>query len=357
MGNCVGSKNPYSGSKGEQQQSSKIDEFLRKERRDLEHEVKLLLLGAGESGKSTITKQMKIIHLKGFSDEERLSYKDIIHSNVIMAMRAIINATEKLGINNISDDNKELADLFTTNEILFEQKVTPEIADAVKTLWKDDGIQELFARANEYQLIDSAKYFIENIDRIMQDDYCPDTQDLLRARARTTGITEICFDLSGVHWRMVDVGGQRNERKKWIHCFQDVTALIFCVAMSEYDLKLYEDERVNRMHESVTLFEEICNCQWFNNTSVIMFLNKSDLFEEKIKHVDLKVCFDDYEGGCNYEPAVEYLKQKFLKLNRNSSKVIYSHVTCATNTENVRYVFNAVKDIIIRESLLSSDLL
>lgn len=187
--------------------------------------------------------------------------------------------------------------MFTTNEILFEQKVTSEIAEAVKQLWADRGIQELYERANEYQLIDSAKYFFERIDEIVKEDYVPDTQDLLCARARTTGITEICFDLNGVHWRMVDVGGQRNERKKWIHCFQDVTALIFCVAMSEYDLKLYEDERVNRMHESVTLFEEICNCQWFNETSVIMFLNKSDLFEVKIKEVDLKVCFEDYAGS------------------------------------------------------------
>jgi len=274
-----------------------------------------------------------------------------------MAMRAIINATDKLGVNNIKAENKELAEMFTTNEILFEQKVTPEIAEAVKTLWEDPGIKELYARAHEYQLIDSAEYFITSIDRIVKEDYCPSTQDLLRARARTTGITEICFDLSGVHWRMVDVGGQRNERKKWIHCFQDVTALIFCVAMSEYDLKLYEDERVNRMHESVTLFEEICNCQWFNDTSVIMFLNKSDLFQEKIKEVDLAVCFDDYDGGCNYDKAVEYLKQKFVSLNRNKQKQIYSHVTCATNTDNVRHVFNAVKDIIIRESLLSSDLL
>mmetsp|Transcript_20643 Transcript_20643/g.43648 ORF Transcript_20643/g.43648 Transcript_20643/m.43648 type:complete len:356 (-) Transcript_20643:114-1181(-) len=353
---CVGSKS-YAGSKGDQAKSSKIDEYLRKERRDMEHEVKLLLLGAGESGKSTITKQMKIIHLKGFTDEERLSYKDIIHSNVIMAMRAIINATEKLGINNIAPENKDLAEIFTTNEILFEQKVTPEIADAVKTLWKDPGIQELYSKANEYQLIDSADYFISSIDRIVADDYCPTPQDLLRARARTTGITEICFDWSGVHWRMVDVGGQRNERKKWIHCFQDVTALIFCVAMSEYDLKLYEDERVNRMHESVTLFEEICNCQWFNDTSVIMFLNKKDLFEEKIKTVDLKVCFDDYEGGCNYEPAVEYLEKKFMKLNRNKSKVIYSHVTCATDTQNVRFVFDSVKDIVIRASLATSSLM
>jgi len=302
------------------------------------------------------TKQMKVIHLKGFTDEERLSYKDIIHSNVIMAMRSIITASDKLGVNNIKPENKDYAEMFTTNEILFEQKVTPEIAKAVKALWADPGVQELYTRASEFQLIDSAEYFIENIDRIVADNYLPNTQDLLRARARTTGITEICFDLGGVHWRMVDVGGQRNERKKWIHCFQDVTALIFCVALSEYDLKLYEDERVNRMHESVTLFEEICNCQWFNETSVIMFLNKSDLFEEKIKHTDLKVCFDDYEGGCNFDPAIEYIRRKFLSLNRNQGKVVYSHVTCATNTENIRFVFSAVKDIIIRESLVSSSL-
>jgi len=41
---------------------------------------------------------------------------------------------------------------------------------------------------------------------------------------------------------LFDVGGQRSERKKWIHCFEDVTAIIFCVAMSEYDQVLQEDE-------------------------------------------------------------------------------------------------------------------
>ena len=92
------------------------------------------------------------------------------------------------------------------------------------------------------------------------------------------------------------MGGQRNERKKWIHCFEDVTAIIFFCDASAYNQTLFEDERVNRMHESVTLFEEICNCQWFNDTSIILFLNKSDLFQEKIKKTSLKVCFDDYEG-------------------------------------------------------------
>lgn len=340
--------------KEQSMESKKIDEQLRKERKDQDQEVKLLLLGAGESGKSTITKQMKIIFLKGFTKEERESYRDIIHSNIIMAMRAIVNAADRLGADSIQGDLRTKADMFTTNEILFEQKVTPEIAEAVKALWAEESVRDLFQRANEYQLIDSARYFFDAIDRVAVPDYIPSEEDLLHARARTTGITEIAFDLAGVHWRMVDVGGQRNERKKWIHCFQDVTALIFCVAMSEYDLKLYEDERVNRMHESVTLFEEICNCQWFNDTSVILFLNKSDLFKDKIKTLDLKVCFSDYEGGCDYDKACEYLKKKFVSLNRNLNKIIYVHITCATDTENIRFVFKAVRDIVIRESLQRS---
>ena len=47
-------------------------------------------------------------------------------------------------------------------------------------------------------------------------------------------------------FRMFDVGGQRSERKKWIHCFEGVTAIIFCVALSGYDLVLAEDEEMNR---------------------------------------------------------------------------------------------------------------
>jgi translation elongation factor EF-1alpha len=125
----------------------------------------------------------------------------------------------------------------------------------------------------------------------------PDEQDILRSRAKTTGIIETEFEVDNLYFRLVDVGGQRSERKKWIHCFQEVTAVVFCVAMSEYDLKLYEDETVNRMDESLKLFDEICNSKWFSDVSVILFLNKSDIFGEKIHKVDLSVCFPDYKGS------------------------------------------------------------
>ena len=122
--------------------------------------------------------------------------------------------------------------------------------------------------------------------------------------------------------------------------------------MSEYDLKLFEDETVNRSEESLKLFDEICNSKWFGTTSIILFLNKKDLFEEKIKTTDLNVCFPEYTGGCDFEAASQYLQNKFLSLNRNpAQKNVYPHLTCATDTQSVSFVFNSVKDIILNAVL------
>jgi hypothetical protein len=115
---------------------------------------------------------------------------------------------------------------------------------------------------------------------------------------------------------MVDVGGQRSERKKWIHCFEDVTAVVFCVAMSEYDQTLYEDENVKRLDESVKLFDEICNSRWFSETSVILFLNKSDIFREKIKKRDLGVYFPDYKGKNCYLLMIVVFLRKNTQINK-----------------------------------------
>ena len=58
-------------------------------------------------------------------------------------------------------------------------------------------------------------------------------------------------------FRLFDVGGQRSERKKWIHCFEDVTAIIFCVAMSEYDQVLHEDETTVRIFVLLGTFQGV----------------------------------------------------------------------------------------------------
>ncbi|PIO65832.1 g-protein alpha subunit [Teladorsagia circumcincta] len=121
--------------------------------------------------------------------------------------------------------------------------------------------------------------------------------------------------------KLFDVGGQRSERKKWIHCFEDVTAIIFCVAMSEYDQVLHEDETTNRMHESLKLFDSICNNKWFTDTSIILFLNKKDLFEEKIKKSPLTICFPEYSGRQDYHEASAYIQAQFEAKNKSANKV------------------------------------
>jgi guanine nucleotide-binding protein subunit alpha len=110
-------------------------------------------------------------------------------------------------------------------------------------------------------------------------------------------------------YKIFDVGGQRSERKKWIHCFENVTALDFLVSISEYDQMLYEDENVNRMQEALTLFDSICNSRWFTNTNIILFLNKMDLFAEKLQKQmsPLETYFPEYNGGWDYEAACQFL--------------------------------------------------
>lgn len=150
---------------------------------------------------------------------------------------------------------------------------------------------------------------------------------------------------------MFDVGGQRSERKKWIHCFENVTTILFLVAISEYDQLLFEDETVNRMQEALTLFDSICNSRWFVKTSIILFLNKIDRFKEKLPISPMKNYFPDYEGGSDYAQACDYILNRFVSLNQHETKQIYTHFTCATDTMQIRFVMAAVNGRFISENL------
>ncbi|KAJ8370231.1 hypothetical protein SKAU_G00102590 [Synaphobranchus kaupii] len=127
------------------------------------------------------------------------------------------------------EDGQKLHNLSGSIE---EGTMPSELAEVIKRLWRDSGVQAAFERAAEYQLNDSASYYLSELDRITKLDYLPTEQDMLRSRVKTTGIIEEQFSCKELHFRMFDVGGQRSERKKWIHCFEGVTCIIFCGALS-----------------------------------------------------------------------------------------------------------------------------
>jgi len=355
--NCCAAE--LSGETKEQAKTNKeISKALKEERKVREEEIRLLLLGAGESGKSTIAKQMKIIHMGGYSEEEKSSFVTAIHINIWESMSAIVKATEELEIPIKDDNSRQLAEQFN---IAFPGRITQENVAAIVTLWADPSIQKTYAQRNRYQLNDSCQYFMDDIKRVTAADFIPNEQDVLRSRIQTTGIIETTFLVEGKKFTIVDVGGQRSERKKWMHCFEDVTGVLFCVGISAFDQTLYEDNKTNRMHEALKLFHEICQSKWFSNTAMILFLNKEDLFREKLKAgKSIKVAFDDYPGPTEFEPSVKFIEDKFIDIvdpATGKPKEIYTHVTCATDTKGVKVVFDAARDFILTKALGASGLM
>lgn len=341
------------------QRSIAIDQTLARESAYKQNEIKLLLLGAGESGKSTFVKQMKIIHENGFSRDECKHYRPVVYSNTIQSLAAVIKGMDLLGINFANATRRDDAMLLfgVTARHADTDPFSPGLMAAMKRLWADPGVQLCFKRSSEYQLNDSAQYYLDSLDRISDRRYVPTTQDILRTRVKSTGIVEYNFIHRGLNFRIVDVGGQRSERKKWIHCFEDVTAILFFVALSAYDLGLREQQAVNRMEEALRLFNSILNNKWFLDTSVILFLNKKDLFAQKIKERPLVDYYPEFTGPNTYQDGVNFIRDKFVHLNRNPArKTVYTHVTCATDTENIQFVFQSVTDIIIAEHLRDTGL-
>lgn len=420
--NNTGRRKKYRRSEAERQElerrNSEIEAGLANTRKS-QKSVKILLLGSGESGKSTVLKQMRVIHGLDFSSFERNQYSKVIWSDAVQSMRILIQQAYELGIPLQSAENNQLKShqellLNTDPHHIYEEdkedieggkrnflddfvleygdsqlKRNPsqqrnddleneanektglldssdpnitkaEVAEAIDTLWKSDsGIKQCMNRSNEFQLEVNASYYFDNIYSYADKGYQATDKDILTGRIKTTGITETVFNVKGMDFHMFDVGGQRSERRKWIHCFDDVTAILYVVAASEYDQVLFEDHTVNRMTEALSLFESICNSRWFHKTPMILFLNKIDILAKKLaESSSFKKYHPDFQGDeTSTEQVLAYLQQKFTSVNYNTNRQIYVHHTCATDTESMKFVMQAVTDMILQKNMASSGII
>lgn len=213
----------------------------------------------------------------------------------------------------------------------------PQLGEAIAALWASSPVQQAMSHTSSVQLNDSAPYYFSSIDRIAARGYIPTIEDILRSRVKSTGITEATFAMAGnLSCKMFDVGGQRSERKKWIHCFEHVNLVFFIVSISEFNQVLYEDGATNRMEEAQTLFESVSNSRWFANSSILLFLNKIDLLEEKLATERVADYFPDYTGANEVGPVCEYWKGRFRGLYTHSFRSLIIHLTTATDTKMMK---------------------
>ncbi|WOO82500.1 Guanine nucleotide-binding protein alpha-2 subunit [Vanrija pseudolonga] len=348
MGGCFSS--PGSRPKSPTSSWSRdIDKQLREEEKRMSREVKLLLLGAGASGKSTVLKQMRYLHRKPFSPGEVEDYRKIVFSNIVGGMRAVIDMMDELGMG-VAHENRRFINLVDNEEpVNSGQPFPPRYFKALKSLWDDEGVQECYSKSYEYALPENTPYFYAHLDRLFDPEYKPTHDDILRVRSKTTGISETRFEINDMVFRLFDVGGQRSERRKWASCFEGVTSIIFLVSLSDYNSSIIEDRDSNGMIEALILWESIVNSQWFTRSSMILFLNKADLLKEKLADPKQQIAtwWPEYPGKPgSFMDAVDYFKAKFRAVNRTQSKEIYIHITTATDSAQLKVVMAAVTDTI-----------
>ncbi|KAL4712224.1 hypothetical protein ACJJTC_011085 [Scirpophaga incertulas] len=364
--------------------SKQLDKDIKQWIKPYDDAIKLLLLGTGESGKTTIIKQMKILHVQGFSPSERTDKIKYIRHNIHESIFDIVTNMAPLGISLQNPRNIQAQHYILKCGLQGPPAYNEEYYDYVRALWKDAGVRECFKRSNEYQLIDSAEYFLNRLDLVEKSDYVPSDADILRCRQKTTGIQKIEFKVKvpksmhgGVQdfW-MFDVGGQRGERKKWIQVFEGIHAIWFLVACSDFDQTLREDNSQNRLQEALVLFEDVWQSRFLISAGLIVFLNKQDILEQKVAQgrsiTPYFPAYDNYQAvGDEYTRTKLFIKsmfvdmttkkrarkpqtapnERFVVLEATRPRECYFHFTTATDTDNVRTVFRDVHQMILTHIL------
>ncbi|GMS93368.1 hypothetical protein PENTCL1PPCAC_15543, partial [Pristionchus entomophagus] len=352
--------------------SSQIDRTLQKDQNEDQQRVKILLLGSADAGKSTILKQMRILHMNGFDIEEMHSFKKHLRFNVFQIFHEVAIGVHDC-VPNIPDDEKNVIVRFAEGLSWINGMDENKEIDILLNFRQMDCVCHFMKQYPNYSsLPDNAHYYLPNLASLLSTDYTPTAEDILHLRVPTASVNEIYFSFNSTKIRLIDVGGQRAYRKKWIHCFEGVSAVLFVASMAAYDQSLdgvdsfakpvlhkdlfpaeHTTPKVgNRMRDSAQLFGEMLRSPYLISSAFILFLNKTSTCRDTVSFSTLHDPISISDGS-NEQDASEYLKEYFLmrKSKKDVDRKIYSHFTCATDTKNVDFVFTAACDIVLQKSL------
>lgn len=252
-------------------------------------------------------------------------------------------------------------------QVIWEKQTVGQL---LQKIWTDPIIQHVYQKEEKSPHLEAPLGYIMNgIDRMVEIGYHPTNEDILNARKRTNGVNLLHFEATtGAKFLLIDVGGQKSERKKWLAHFDIVDAIIFVVGLDQYDQVMMEDGvEGNRLIDSITLFEEICTSPWFRDSSFLLFLNKSDVFRNKIRQVPITVCFENYKGDPHdFDQTSKFISKCFQEVHTKSHNsdrnkqpgsalpYVYPYITCATDTENMQFIIDACQDILLRTEMAVS---
>ncbi|KAF8069936.1 guanine nucleotide binding protein, alpha subunit [Lyophyllum atratum] len=430
--------------------SNLIDEELRKEsarRKDASRrEIKVMLLGQAESGKSTLQKQFQLFYASQTLDRERPSWRPVVYFNILKAVRMTLdeldyefsnrskedlNAISEVPIasssssqslpsnaNAAADDSfwqREIGELrvkllplvaiedtlaselsggvsvsggrtgayvragwqglVTSNWPLADSRPNgkahaPEViqlaartlaqaVEPIKALWRHPAVRRL-VESRKLRLDESAPFFLDDIDRIVEPDFSPSNADILNVRLQTLGVMEHTFpiNMGGAmyDWKLYDVGGARGQRHAWVPFFDDATAIIFLAPISAFDQYLEEDPKTNRIDDSLQLFNAICTNKLLVNAHLVLLLNKADLLKKKLASgTKVRKYITSYGERPNvYENVSEYFRSHFVQVHKRkdiAKRSLYVHFTSMLDIKATQSIIANVGEVILRRHI------
>jgi GTPase SAR1 family protein len=376
-----------SGKTEDEQANKEIADKLNKELKDNENSVTILLLGAGGSGKSTVLKQMEHLYLVQDDEKQMSQTMYSVHKNIVSDIYDLCKHYYLLKQTDASVQFKEsdvehlAIKIHQENNPVHSQKLTPDFAEDIYKIWNTETMKNVFDDRKKSHIMDNTPWFMDRVRFYADPSYKPSFDDYVRIRDQTTGviISEFPVTHGNRSWlfKITDVGGQRAERKKWIRVFGGIDVVIYVMSLSAYDQVLYEDHQTRCWDETLTLFEQTASNKAFGGTDFIIFLNKCDIFVEKIKTVPFTVYEPKFpaQDQHNGDKVQEWVKQQFVQrfYSPNSAQNPYDdakksssmkqrrglhfHVTCATDSKQIETVVRYVQIELIRKLMSRAALL
>ena len=300
------------------------------------NDIKILLIGAGESGKSTLVKQVKRIYCGGFLTRERESFKDILSTSIISDMQILVDVM----INSTYKYSSDIEPAVQAIKSLDPQEtIDSTIADILLQVWNDQAMSMVYSESKSLGIAENFEYFMGKIKEIAKSDYVPSDLDILKARIRSIGHSDMKVMINDIKTKIVDIGGQKSERKHWENCFKGLNYIVFVHSLSDFDQVLFEDGETSRTTDSLKIFESLFCHTLLKNLPIFIIFNKTDLFESKLKtswEAFTKV-YEGYEGKKgDIEQCTNHVKKAFEKrIPKDRNGWIDFSFTCAMDDVSV----------------------
>ncbi|KAJ3513146.1 hypothetical protein NLJ89_g3115 [Agrocybe chaxingu] len=243
------------------------------------------------------------------------------------------------------------------------RRILAALGDDIAALWRDPVVQQTL-KAAEIALDEQPGFFLDQVQRITSEDYKPRPEDVLKARVTTIGpeehqiIAENGPD-NARYWTIYDVGGSKTA---WAQFFDDVNIIIFLAPMSGFNQVLAEDESVNRLTDSLRLWQMICSNKVLSNIEFVLFLNKLDILDSKLKSgIQFSSFVTSYVNKPNEtKPVAKYLLDVFVSIHQQHSpkrRKLHPHLTCAVDTKATASVIHRIQDLILVKLLSQTNIL